>query len=135
MTTTNFDKLFASSPVNLTAAKVVSKGINWKPDRKIVYDWMVRSETVLAVVKFSGPMDQDLTGERFGRFVVRGKSADIKTNSKGAAWVCRCDCGASEIRRTSSLKRMAIARSMCSHCDYLEQMKLGRVPSLHEVKA
>jgi hypothetical protein len=35
----------------------------------------------------------DLTGQRFGRWLVieRGKEEDKKTG--GAAWLCRCDCG------------------------------------------
>lgn len=43
----------------------------------------------------------DLTGRRFGRLlVIRRAENDFKGRSK---WVCRCDCGAMTIVRTSSL--------------------------------
>lgn len=51
----------------------------------------------------------DLTGRRFGRLVVlgyagsAGKSSAGNSGTKGAAWMCKCDCGRSKVIRRSRL--------------------------------
>jgi hypothetical protein len=65
----------------------------------------------------------NVMGTRFGRFTVMGYGG--KSASKGR-YVVRCTCGAYEHRHMKTL-RSDPSRLMCSHCDYLEQMKLGNV--------
>jgi hypothetical protein len=40
-----------------------------------------------------GSRAPDMTGQRFGRLVVLGRSARKSDNAKQALWDCRCDCG------------------------------------------
>ena len=44
---------------------------------------------------------KDITGERFGRLVVIGRTKNIKRDT---AWLCECDCGNYKTVRTSGLK-------------------------------
>ena len=44
---------------------------------------------------------KDITGERFGRLVVLGRTHNI---GKDTAWLCQCDCGNYKVVRTSGLK-------------------------------
>ncbi len=48
------------------------------------------------------PKANDLTGERYGRFVVVGRSGS--TNSGHALWLCRCDCGQERTVLASNLR-------------------------------
>jgi hypothetical protein len=47
---------------------------------------------------------RDLTGQRFGRLVVRGRAPSPNTN-RDAYWLCQCDCGGNKEASTSSLRR------------------------------
>lgn len=46
----------------------------------------------------------DLTGQRFGRLVVLGKSNE-KNKSSGSKWICKCDCGQETIVRSDHLRK------------------------------
>ena len=125
----NYDKIRTSSPVNATAARVVSRsGIQWKPAKDIDKSWHTRTAEPLPTEPFSGPKEYDLSGRCNNRLTVIGKAAGFKSNDKGAAWVVRCTCGYYEIRRTSGFKNTEYGRSMCRHCDYLEELKAGKEP-------
>lgn len=90
----------------------------------------------MPVKSFTGPSDLDLTGNRFGRLVVTGASAEWKSNSMGTAWVVRCDCGYFEIRRSKTIRKQEARTSkMCSHCDILEAIKNGEHQSRDDVGA
>jgi hypothetical protein len=46
----------------------------------------------------------DLTGQRFGRLVVRGR-APSRNKYGDAYWLCQCDCGGNKEASTHSLRR------------------------------
>lgn len=62
----------------------------------------------------------DLTGKKFGRLLVIGRSA--KKDGKHAFWECLCDCGRTCVRETSVLKRYG-ENSQCAQWDH---DKLGK---------
>lgn len=127
----DFSRIIASKPVNATTAKVVSRGIDWVPDKvKRAKQWQERTDAPLPTREFIGPQDQDITGKRYGRLTVVGNSAERSRNDRGAAWVVRCTCGYYEIRRTKTLNEQAgRSAQMCSHCDILEAIKNGEPQS------
>ena len=49
----------------------------------------------------SGWSLKDLTGEQFGRLTVLSRAG---TKYKGAAWLCRCDCGLEKVIPGVSLR-------------------------------
>lgn len=95
-----------------------------------VEPWHVRSEVPLLTRPWPGnSFGQDnLTGRIIGRMTIVGLSANKSSNSRGACWVARCACGAFEHRRTQTIRKTDPKQMMCSHCNYLEQLKLGHVP-------
>ena len=80
------------------------------------------------------PGGVDLVGLRKGQLVVIGvwdvPTGALGKSSGGPRWVCRCDCGLFEIRRTRSLTNPRNVRDCCHecrntaylqrHCEYLE---------------
>ena len=54
-----------------------------------------------------GPKTQDLTGKRFGKFLVIGLN-HIKRLPKShvAMWLCKCDCGNTKILKGQHVRRM-----------------------------
>jgi hypothetical protein len=117
----------ALSPQGVTAAKVLGKGVHWKPMLHVPAGFVREEEGTLPTrpIPFSMKAHEDLTGKRFGKFVVKG----LGIPSKPARWVVRCDCGAYEHRKTNALLTIPVERSQCSHCDYLTELKLGLVPN------
>jgi hypothetical protein len=68
----------------------------------------------------------DLTDKKIGRFLVIGfigkRGNGNNKNSRDGIWLVRCNCGAYETRRTSSLKRLSSV-NMCRTCMELENLK------------
>ena len=108
------DKIFTSVPVNETAARVVAKGVNWEPQKKIQ---VVEQDTPLPI-KNPPPNIENVTGVRFGRFVVIGYSKNA-----GGKWVCRCDCGRYALRRTRAVKNADNSQDRCELCRHLAYVK------------
>lgn len=57
---------------------------------------------------------EDLTGQRFGRLTVVERAEqpeDAKT--KGAYWLCRCDCGGTKIALSGSLRNGGVTSCGC----------------------
>lgn len=125
----------AGAPVNAQSARVLGRGVHWKPALELAPTY-VRDEQGVPEIRKPVPGALDLTGHRFGRLVVKGLGAKKpvseykKTRKKSegkmagkvpAAWVVRCDCGAYEHRKSKALRSGAAV--MCSHCAYLEAIK------------
>ena len=66
--------------------------------------------TRLAITK-TPPGAPNLTGSRFGRFLVVGWSRDYKTS-----WVVKCDCGIYTTRRTKAITNHANSEDRCERC-------------------
>lgn len=87
----------------------------------------------------------NLTGRKIGRLTVRGiVEGSVATKPggkhKSTLWAVRCDCSRYTARRHNFLcKAMKHAwlmeRAMCAECDYAEQAKLGKKPTLVERSA
>jgi hypothetical protein len=129
----HYSKIFSSAPVNATAAKVASRsGVQWSPEKDLDKPWQVRSDAPLPTRPFRGPPENDMTGDRKGRLTIIGQSHTARcSNGKGSAWVVRCTCGYYEIRRIQTWKKLPPERAMCTHCDYLEEMKRGNTVPNH----
>lgn len=71
----------------------------------------------------------DLTGQRFGRFLVQERGPNI-TESDGTSrvrWWCLCDCGNQVLVRASSLKAGTSQSCGCLHREKMaEHWKLKR---------
>lgn len=59
----------------------------------------------------AGKFAQDLTGQRFGRLLVKHRGANDQRGH--AVWRCLCDCGHFVEARASSLRRGATASCGC----------------------
>jgi len=119
----------ALAPQGVTAAKVLGKGVNWTPEKKEAPTFVREIEGTLPfkIVRPWTGYAPDITGQRFGRLVVKGLST-VQNPKKKATWVVRCDCGAWEHRKYRTLAKPAgDAGIMCSHCEYLELVKAGKI--------
>lgn len=109
------------TPLDSTAAKVVSKGEHWKPKMKEDPNracWDISPGTV----HYTGSQDTDLTGIEFGRFKVVGLFKP-KTKKKKAKWLVRCCCGMYETRYAKSIKNPDNSGDRCVKCRKLAQIK------------
>ena len=88
------------SPVNRTAALVVSKGVSYEPDCKITIKEYIGPPEIIPPHKHPNtPGFIDLTGRVKGRFKVLGLMAAGK-----GRWVVRCVCGTYSTRSAKSIK-------------------------------
>lgn len=123
--TTDFDRLSTSAPMNRAAALARDGGgTHFTPRAGKVNSARWAAPPEMRPV----PADMhDFTGRVFDRFTVIGLSA--MTGKTGPRWVLRCTCGYYENRRNRLLvEGTGRAITMCSECDYLEELKAGRVP-------
>ena len=108
-------------PVNHTAAAVVlGKGVHFIPNKIITTgDSELPIPTKpLTRHELSQPQFVDLTGKKFGRFTVIGKSRD-----HGARWVVRCSCGKYSLRKTKAINNPSNAQDRCEECRHLAHLK------------
>jgi len=128
--------LASCTPVDQTAARVVSTGVHFQPDPKDINPR--RSPAPLPITTRSLPLvtpstplykiHEDLTGRVFGRLVVVGRFYDPHQEYKAwhpkIRWVTRCACGYYEPRRKSVLLAGELAGQMCSYCYLMEKAKV-----------
>lgn len=103
-----------NTPVNKTASLVISRGEHWHPTTK---GREVDSDSPLPT-KPCGDEERDLSGVRFGRFSVIGKSKDVKKR-----WVVRCDCGKYTLRRSKAILNESNQQDRCEACKELAYQK------------
>lgn len=131
---TDWDRLIASAPVNKAAALATSESAEPSGFRA---DHSARDAYLQDgphPIKQSLPIDpcfKDLTGQRFGKLVVRGVIDGSKSEgkSKGTLWAVRCDCSRYTARRQKFLLQGHPDRHACLECDYADEIKRGTVPS------
>jgi hypothetical protein len=112
------------TPVDRTAAIVVSKGERHEPFGKAAVVHIFHSEVCPAIVpdKSLRLTSANLTGIKFGRFTVIGMSRDIKgQENTGGRWVVRCSCGDYEVRTAKSIKNPNNKDDMCRICNKARQ--------------
>lgn len=60
----------------------------------------------------------DLTGQRFERLLVLGRSAEKRGNCTQAMWLCRCDCGKEIVTYGNTLRNGATKSCGCFSVDH-----------------
>lgn len=119
----------ALAPLDAKSARVLGGGVHWEPEKKQSPVFVREVEGVLPfkVIRPWIGSAPDITGQRFGRLVVKGLST-TQNPKKRATWVVRCDCGAWEHRKYRTLTKPAGDMGlMCSHCEYLELLRAGKI--------
>lgn len=111
---------YARTPINKTAATVISTGTHFIPNKKIQTN---DSELPLAIrplakSELGDNRCNDLTGMTVGRFTVLGASLDFPRH-----WVVRCVCGRYSTRRAKAIKNPANSQDRCEHCRNLAHLK------------
>ena len=104
---TDFDRLIGSGPANATAARVTARGESWEPATPLpsgMMHWKAPPPMKRFVANPAAAENVDLTGKKFGRFVVVGFLADDGGKNRGGRWVCRCVCGDYEARSTKAIR-------------------------------
>lgn len=123
---TDFSRIFASSPMNATAARVVSRGGEHFTPNMVMPDHVKHWDYPPTTLPLPSPGKSfvDLTGTRFGRFRVVGYMGK-RRDDRPAQWLVRCDCGDYETRSTKAIKRAAEGADRCYVCQYHERVKRG----------
>lgn len=114
------DELHARKPMNREAGLIFAKGEVFEPDCKKIDSR--DSELPLAIIPKNelpiAPSFVDLTGVKFGRMTVIGRSRDV--NGK---WVVKCQCGTYSIRTSKAIKNTKNSHDRCDECAYKVKMK------------
>jgi len=104
------EKIITSKPINKTAKLVTSKGIEYKPNKKITQKhWEVCPQSK------SKPKEiKNISGLKFGSFTV----VDY-FDSNPQRWICRCVCGDYEIRKAKAIINTENNIDSCDNCRHL----------------
>lgn len=106
-----FDKTHRT-PVDITAAKVISRGTHYKPLGKFVGFHADLCPPLKSAYEMRQLDKQhDLTRRKFGRFTVVGMSRLV-----AARWVVRCVCGQYEMRSSRAAKNPENQEDCCEAC-------------------
>lgn len=119
----------ALTPINITAALVVSKGVHYQPDCTIQVKEYIGPPAMIARHKLpKNPSFTDLTGIKKGRLKVIG----LMEGERGK-WVVRCVCGTYTTRSAKSIKSIATNPSAnfdacreCAHAVYRKRKEIYR---------
>lgn len=124
MSKNTWDAVLASAPLNATAGKVVSGGIHYEPEFKVLQlEWdapppMVRP----GKTHRNNPAFTDFTGKSWGRLTALGMLA--ADSGHAAIWVCRCACGRYVGRRAKAAKKGA-PEDRCQSCQHTAKLIKG----------
>lgn len=115
------DKLkFSPIPINMVAVKTMFyKGEEYIPSKKILTNDSIVPIDIKPLHQCCNNME-NLTGIKFGRFIVIGKAK----NHKG--WVVKCACGRYTTRRAKSIKNPNNTQDRCERCRQLAFIKRER---------
>ena len=71
-----------------------------------------------------GPPEGNLTGKKFGSFTVIGRYTGNKpATTHKPKWVCLCDCGRYEMRRSRSIRNPENQHDKCHVCRKVGEIK------------
>lgn len=118
------DRIISSVPINGTAARVVAKGSRYIQKRVTNHlHWDI-------CPKLRQPLHGalDLTGVKFGKFVVVGllyfdRFKQKRKKNNPARWVCKCECGRFEARHAKTIKKDASENDRCQECFNVDVLK------------
>jgi hypothetical protein len=121
----HWDAILASSPLNATAGRVLSKGVAFEPEvQPSEHSWEAPPALVrIGLTHRANASFVDLTGFRVGRLTVLGMVDGMRKEARGALWACRCACGRYVGRRAKSLKTMTVEEAMCNACNYTAKLR------------
>ena len=121
-----FDKLITSRPVDGAAARVLSKGVHYKPDNviaRLLWTAPPKLEPIPVNLRAT-PKFEDLTGRKFGRFIVAGYlGKPLGEKQKQPCWLVRCSCGDYETRTARAIRNPQNAGDRCENCRHLAYLK------------
>lgn len=116
----SIDAILASSPVNSTAARVVSAGTHWVPvSHRNEREWGTPPDVrAISTAMRVNPSFTDFTGKTLGRLVCIGLAAEAQSKAKGGGtkWVMRCACSNFVVRSAKALKNQANNDDCCPTC-------------------
>lgn len=72
------------------------------------------------------PASIDITGRRFGKLTVVGKSGEKSVDGR-TLWLCNCDCGSQKLATAQSLLRGSTTACGCTHAPDLTGQRFGRL--------
>ena len=133
----DWDRIIASAPANKQAAVVTGESREPAGFRACNADkdpYLQDGPHPIKAALPADPLFKDLTGQRFGKLIVRGVVDGSRSGgkSKGTLWAVRCDCGAYTARRQKFLLQGDPERHACVECDYAAEVRSGNVPSPKE---
>lgn len=109
------------APVNSTAARVLTGGEEYVPDKMIGNaadcDYLP-VKPIAELHHLAAEEARRWQGHRFGRMTVVGYSADVPRR-----WVVRCACGVFTLRKLKAIKNPANVFDCCQHCHHLIFLK------------
>ena len=114
---------YGGKPVNKNTAMAISGGVNYDPDIQL------RRTHFDICPTFPNPPDnpeikkriKEMIGIRKGRMITVCWWSSGKTN--GSVWLCRCDCGDYETRKTRAIKNPENKDDCCQKCRHLKHLK------------
>jgi hypothetical protein len=138
MRTMNFDAIATAAPLNREASVVRDgSGEIWDGKVPSFHAHWDAPPLPEAPRPLQAP---PLEGTSFGRMIVIRYHRAHKKN--GAQWLCRCTCGAYELRNTPAVRRLAAGNAgneedhCCAKCDWLRHIKFkARSPQTAETRA
>jgi hypothetical protein len=111
------DGINATIPIDRVAFRVTRPGEGYIP-KKII---QTNDSDIPIPTRSKLPhnLENDLSGYRFGRFIVIGfASGGLK-----GSWVVRCDCGVYSTRKTRAVLNPLNTQDRCEHCRHLAFLK------------
>lgn len=116
---TLWEKLPATTPLNKTAAKVVSqRGDHYNPDVNYSGHWHADAPPRMRKIPARSKAAAKMIGHRTGRLKVVGLYA-----GKTSKWVVRCSCGDYELRTARALRNPHNKNDKCQNCHHLGRVK------------
>lgn len=120
------DKILTSTPVNSTANRVLSKGFQYTPDKRITQPHWETCPPLRPVPDEKSLVN--LIGRQIGKLTVVGVWAERPTKKAGrkkgkTIWIVRCQCGHYETRRAKSINNPRNKDDCCDLCRYIEHLK------------
>jgi hypothetical protein len=114
---------------------VISLASNEKVDHRVMYRWLCKCQcgeereiaeqgllngrTASCGCSRQDVLAIDLTGQRFGRWVVlRRVKLKLRASKRGSKWECRCDCGTERVVSANALKHSGSTSCGCAQREY-----------------
>lgn len=110
----------ALRPINSTAARVVSVGTAYVPDKKVNGLEFANRPALRPITRFDRVNQgfKDVTGQKRGRLVAIGL-----LNEVGIRWVARCGCGVYVVRKAKAMVNPSNDADACAECLHVMYLK------------